>query len=216
MARNTQGCGRIEGARPGAPPRAATPGEFRRRSSRRISTARGTALPVPRPRPRAQRQVQLLRRMSPDEIHDAQSGRLGTAEPQVAGNGADPPPRWATSPIRWMRFQAGSATSAMARSLRASARTSSKLCRCSLGEDADRHSIRQRYSSLVRRYHPDKNGGDRSHEVGSPTSSKPANCCERRRPSAIAIRRAQREMVPEGAASSTPRATAGCCGSRAR
>lgn len=33
-----------------------------------------------------------------------------------------------------------------------------------LGEDADRHSVRQRYSTLVRRYHPDKNGGDRSHE----------------------------------------------------
>jgi DnaJ-class molecular chaperone len=33
-----------------------------------------------------------------------------------------------------------------------------------LGEDADRHALRQRYSSLVRRYHPDKNGGDRSHE----------------------------------------------------
>jgi curved DNA-binding protein CbpA len=24
--------------------------------------------------------------------------------------------------------------------------------------------MRQRYSTLVRRYHPDKNGGDRSHE----------------------------------------------------
>ena len=33
-----------------------------------------------------------------------------------------------------------------------------------LGEEADRHQLRQRYSSLVRRYHPDKNGGDRSHE----------------------------------------------------
>jgi DnaJ-class molecular chaperone len=33
-----------------------------------------------------------------------------------------------------------------------------------LGDDADRHQVRQRYSNLVRRYHPDKNGGDRSHE----------------------------------------------------
>jgi curved DNA-binding protein CbpA len=33
-----------------------------------------------------------------------------------------------------------------------------------LGDDAELHSIRQRYSTLVRRYHPDKNGGDRSHE----------------------------------------------------
>ncbi|MEO8175416.1 MAG: DnaJ domain-containing protein [Sphingomicrobium sp.] len=33
-----------------------------------------------------------------------------------------------------------------------------------LGEDTDRHALRSRYSKLVRRYHPDKNGGDRSHE----------------------------------------------------
>jgi len=33
-----------------------------------------------------------------------------------------------------------------------------------LGEDADLHSVRQRYSQLVRRYHPDRNGGDRSQE----------------------------------------------------
>jgi curved DNA-binding protein CbpA len=26
------------------------------------------------------------------------------------------------------------------------------------------HGLRKRYSALVRRYHPDKNGGDRSHE----------------------------------------------------
>ena len=34
-----------------------------------------------------------------------------------------------------------------------------------LGEDCDRHALRSRYSRLVRRYHPDKNGGDRSHEA---------------------------------------------------
>ena len=33
-----------------------------------------------------------------------------------------------------------------------------------LGEDADRHAVRQRYSTLVRRFHPDRNGGDRSQE----------------------------------------------------
>jgi curved DNA-binding protein CbpA len=33
-----------------------------------------------------------------------------------------------------------------------------------LGGDADRNQLRKRYSGLVRRYHPDKNGGDRSHE----------------------------------------------------
>ncbi|WP_226017505.1 J domain-containing protein [Novosphingobium sp. FKTRR1] len=34
-----------------------------------------------------------------------------------------------------------------------------------LGFDADRKVLRQRYSELVRRYHPDRNGGDRSHEA---------------------------------------------------
>ena len=34
-----------------------------------------------------------------------------------------------------------------------------------LADDTDRHALRSRYSKLVRRYHPDKNGGDRSHET---------------------------------------------------
>ena len=33
-----------------------------------------------------------------------------------------------------------------------------------LGVDADRRALRQRYLDLVRKLHPDKNGGDRSHE----------------------------------------------------
>ncbi len=33
-----------------------------------------------------------------------------------------------------------------------------------LGHDVDRHALRSRYAELVRRYHPDRNGGDRSHE----------------------------------------------------
>jgi len=33
-----------------------------------------------------------------------------------------------------------------------------------LEADADRRALRQRYSELVRRYHPDRNGGDRAHE----------------------------------------------------
>lgn len=33
-----------------------------------------------------------------------------------------------------------------------------------LGQDVDRRALRMRYAELVRRYHPDRNGGDRSHE----------------------------------------------------
>lgn len=34
-----------------------------------------------------------------------------------------------------------------------------------LEPDADRRALRQRYADLVRRYHPDRNGGDRGHEA---------------------------------------------------
>ena len=34
-----------------------------------------------------------------------------------------------------------------------------------LGPATDRHELRKRYSALVRRYHPDRNGGNRSHEA---------------------------------------------------
>jgi curved DNA-binding protein CbpA len=34
-----------------------------------------------------------------------------------------------------------------------------------LDPQADRKRLRSRYSELVRRYHPDRNGGDRSHEA---------------------------------------------------
>ena len=34
-----------------------------------------------------------------------------------------------------------------------------------LGHDADRRAVRSAYSRLVRKYHPDRNGGDRSHET---------------------------------------------------
>jgi hypothetical protein len=33
-----------------------------------------------------------------------------------------------------------------------------------LDKDADRRALRARYAELLRRYHPDKNGGDRTHE----------------------------------------------------
>ena len=38
------------------------------------------------------------------------------------------------------------------------------LATLGLDVDADRKTLRTRYAELVRRYHPDRNGGDRSHE----------------------------------------------------
>ncbi|MGB7412245.1 MAG: DnaJ domain-containing protein, partial [Sphingopyxis granuli] len=39
------------------------------------------------------------------------------------------------------------------------------LAMMGLPADAGRAALRRRYSELVRRYHPDRNGGDRSHET---------------------------------------------------
>lgn len=39
------------------------------------------------------------------------------------------------------------------------------LMEIGLSGDADRSALRRRYSALVRRFHPDRNGGDRSHEA---------------------------------------------------
>jgi hypothetical protein len=105
--------------------------------------------------------------MSADEITRAQSPLAGWDRPSrtFAANGADPPPRWSdfSDPLdaiatRFGRARAG----APGRFGRAERQALSVL---GLGEDADRHSVRKRYSQLVRRYHPDKNGGDRAHEA---------------------------------------------------
>lgn len=106
--------------------------------------------------------------MSPDEIQDAQGPLGGWERPSraFAHNGADPPPAWGdfSDPLEAIsgRFRRGAKTQTSSRFSKAERRALSVL---GLGEDADRHQLRQRYSGLVRRYHPDKNGGDRSHEA---------------------------------------------------
>jgi hypothetical protein len=105
--------------------------------------------------------------MSADEIAWAQSPLAGWERPsrKFAANGADPPPAWTdfADPFDAISTRFGHVHNAEApsRFSRAEQRALSVL---GLGEDADRHAVRQRYSMLVRRYHPDKNGGDRSHE----------------------------------------------------
>lgn len=105
--------------------------------------------------------------MSPDQITRAQSPLAGWDRPsrKFAANGADPPPRWSdfADPL-----DAISTRFAQIREAKQPSRFSKPERRAlfvlGLGEDADRHRLRQRYSALVRRFHPDKNGGDRSHE----------------------------------------------------
>ena len=104
--------------------------------------------------------------MSPDEISRAQSPLAGWDRPsrRFAANGADPPPSWSdfADPLDAISTRFSHVRDRrVSRFTRPERRALSVL---GLGEEADRHAMRQRYSQLVRRYHPDKNGGDRSHE----------------------------------------------------
>jgi hypothetical protein len=106
--------------------------------------------------------------MSADEITRAQHPLAGWDRPRrsFAANGADPPPKWSdfADPLDAISTRFGDIRerSKPARFSKPEQRALSVL---GLGDDADRHSVRQRYSNLVRRYHPDKNGGDRSRET---------------------------------------------------
>ena len=111
--------------------------------------------------------------MTPDEILAAQSPIAGwRADTRAfrADAGVDGVPRWAdfddpldaigarASEIR----QRAAGRQSMARF---TAREREALEAMGLGPETDLHGLRKRYSALVRRYHPDRNGGDRSHEA---------------------------------------------------
>jgi hypothetical protein len=105
--------------------------------------------------------------MSAEEISRAQSPIAGweRASRPFAHAGGDPPPAWAdfADPLdaigaRFATRREAPVTSRFTRAERAA------LSVLGLGEDADRTAIRRSYSRLVRRLHPDKNGGDRRHE----------------------------------------------------
>jgi DnaJ domain len=105
--------------------------------------------------------------MSTDEIHRAQSplGAWERPSRRFAGNGADPPPSWSdfSDPLDAISTRFGNIRDRHKPS-RFSRQERRALSVLGLGEEADLHQLRQRYSGLVRRYHPDKNGGDRRHE----------------------------------------------------
>lgn len=105
--------------------------------------------------------------MSPDEISRAQSPIAGweRASRPFAHVGGDPPPAWSdfADPLDAIgaRFATRRESPITSRFNRAERRALSIL---GLGEDAELIAVRRKYSRLVRRFHPDKNGGDRSHE----------------------------------------------------
>jgi hypothetical protein len=114
--------------------------------------------------------------MSADEILAAQSPVYGwrTESPAFRPTaGVDGMPRWADfdDPLDAIGSRAGDIRARAAwqhrpdaSSARFTPREREALGVMGLDPQADRKRLRSRYSELVRRYHPDRNGGDRSHE----------------------------------------------------
>ncbi|HVH48389.1 MAG TPA: J domain-containing protein [Sphingomicrobium sp.] len=106
--------------------------------------------------------------MSTEEIEAAQSP-VAAWDRRVRAfahaPGADPGPAWSDfkDPLDAIsaRFRPGQSRQ---RVERFDPREREAMSVLGLAGDADRHALRKRYSELVRRYHPDRNGGDRRHE----------------------------------------------------
>lgn len=105
--------------------------------------------------------------MSPEEITEAQSPLAGweRATRAFAHAGADPAPSWSDFADPLDAISARFRRSRQEASSRFSRAEQRALAVLGLGEDADLKAVRGRYSKLVRKYHPDRNGGDRSHEA---------------------------------------------------
>jgi hypothetical protein len=106
--------------------------------------------------------------MTSEEIYAAQRPTAGWEGESRAFTGRDPGPRWSdfSDPLdaiaaRYRRTTAPERSDG--KPLSGQDRESLKVL--GLTPDADRHALRKAYSELVRRYHPDRNGGDRSHEA---------------------------------------------------
>lgn len=113
--------------------------------------------------------------MSADEILAAQSPIAGwERETRAFRPGAGAMPRWADfdDPLDAIgarasdiRNRAAGRQASQREASRFTPRERDALGVMGLGPQTDRHELRKRYSTLVRRYHPDRNGGDRSHEA---------------------------------------------------
>ncbi|WP_326525435.1 J domain-containing protein [Sphingomonas sp.] len=110
--------------------------------------------------------------MTPDEIHDAQRPYAGWERETraFASSGADQAPKWSdfADPIdaigaRFRERMAEAKGRADGKPLSGEDRRA--LRTLDLSPDADRKALRSRYSELVRKFHPDRNGGDRRHEA---------------------------------------------------
>lgn len=116
-----------------------------------------------------------FRGMTREEIEAAQSPVSGWASQTRAFRptaGIDEVPRWAdfADPLEAIAARARARGAEHRRVAEAARRgidpdDARAYATLGLGFDADRRALRARYSDLVRRYHPDRNGGDRSHET---------------------------------------------------
>lgn len=108
--------------------------------------------------------------MTTEEIYEAQqplSGWERETRAFASTGGADRPPRWAdfSDPLDAIGARWRNAMPAERKDGKPlSGRDREALSAMGLEVDADRNALRKRYSELVRKYHPDRNGGDRSHE----------------------------------------------------
>jgi len=162
--------GRVEGARGRcAHPGCTEPGEFRAPLTAGDFDGPGTYRLLCLDHVRAHNAAyNFFAGMTPDEIDQAQSPIAGWYRHVRAFahvGGADPGPAWSDfkDPLDAIaaRFRPGEARS---RPQRFDAREREAMGVLGLPADADRRSLRKRYSELVRRFHPDRNGGDRTHE----------------------------------------------------
>jgi hypothetical protein len=111
--------------------------------------------------------------MTAEEIFEAQSPLAGWRTETRAfrpDGGLDGVPRWADfdDPLEAIGARAAGIrrrAAAGAEHHRFTASEREALGVMGLDPQTDRSALRQRYSLLVRRYHPDRNGGDRSHEA---------------------------------------------------
>lgn len=113
--------------------------------------------------------------MSAEEILAAQHPSAGWTSSSTkrafrADAGLDGVPRWADfdDPLDAIGARASDIrhrAAGRAEYARFTPREREALTAMGLRPDVDRPGLRRRYSELVRRYHPDRNGGDRSHEA---------------------------------------------------
>ena len=177
-SRNPKFHGRVEGAAahcavPGCP----NPGEFRAPLTRPTFDGPGEYMWLCLEHVREHNmRYNFFAGMSTEEIEAAQSPVAGweRSSRSFAHVGADPAPAWSDfrDPLEAIAARFGARAPGAGPGVGAGAPPRSRftgeetraLSVLGLGEDAELNGVRQRYGELVRRYHPDRNGGDRAQE----------------------------------------------------